>query len=284
MHACMHQHTPSPHRPCCLHPPLTLYNPSSCKHADATTFSPSGAASVRVAGRWGSGGRGSSSGGSGGGGANSRPSSGSSASERVSTAAAAAAASAAAASGAPCGGGGSLAAATAAAAASALRAQASFNHERRQHWERPVLDDINSRRAGQGLPPVEKLTVQVRFNCVQVCVCVCVLFLGLRSHVAFTGCLRLLCMSGRGRRCICVWLWLCVCLLGQQHNCSQPPAPFSLIPLVPLDVLRSLSGAHSSSRTAWQARNWMAVYGQLGPRQRTTSSPTTGGCCSCGRR
>lgn len=42
-----------------------------------------------------------------------------------------------------------------------LAAQVSFNHEKRQGWERPVLEDINTRRAGQGLAPVDKLTIQV---------------------------------------------------------------------------------------------------------------------------
>lgn len=42
-----------------------------------------------------------------------------------------------------------------------LAAQVSFNHEKRQGWERPVLEDINNRRAGQGLAPVDKLTIQV---------------------------------------------------------------------------------------------------------------------------
>jgi hypothetical protein len=42
-----------------------------------------------------------------------------------------------------------------------LAAQVSFNHEKRQGWERPVLEDINNRRAGEGLAPVDKLTIQV---------------------------------------------------------------------------------------------------------------------------
>lgn len=42
-----------------------------------------------------------------------------------------------------------------------LAAQVSFNHEKRQGWERPVLEDINNRRAGQGMAPVDKLTIQV---------------------------------------------------------------------------------------------------------------------------
>jgi hypothetical protein len=46
-----------------------------------------------------------------------------------------------------------------------LAAQVSFNHEKRQGWERPVLDDINGRRAGQGLAPVDKLTIQVCVVC-----------------------------------------------------------------------------------------------------------------------
>jgi hypothetical protein len=43
-----------------------------------------------------------------------------------------------------------------------LAAQVSFNHEKRQGWERPVLEDINNRRTGQGMAPVDKLTIQVR--------------------------------------------------------------------------------------------------------------------------
>lgn len=43
-----------------------------------------------------------------------------------------------------------------------LAAQVSFNHEKRQGWERPVLEDINNRRAGQGMAPVDKLTIQVK--------------------------------------------------------------------------------------------------------------------------
>ena len=42
-----------------------------------------------------------------------------------------------------------------------LAAQVSFNHEKRQGWERPVLEDINNRRAGLGLAAVDKLTIQV---------------------------------------------------------------------------------------------------------------------------
>lgn len=61
-----------------------------------------------------------------------------------------------------CAGAGAGAGATAAAMARNLAAQVSFNHEKRQGWERPVLDDINNRRAGQGLAAVDKLTIQVR--------------------------------------------------------------------------------------------------------------------------
>jgi hypothetical protein len=53
----------------------------------------------------------------------------------------------------------------------ALAAQVSFNHEKRQGWERPVLEAINSQRAGQGLAPVEKLTIQVSAS--RVCVVEC---------------------------------------------------------------------------------------------------------------
>lgn len=42
--------------------------------------------------------------------------------------------------------------------------QVSFNHEKRREWEKPVLEDINTQRAGQGLPPVDKLTIQVNDN------------------------------------------------------------------------------------------------------------------------
>lgn len=56
----------------------------------------------------------------------------------------------------------SSAAATAAMARN-LAAQVSFNHEKRQGWERPVLEHINNRRAGEGKAPVDKLTIQVVF-------------------------------------------------------------------------------------------------------------------------
>ncbi|WIA39358.1 hypothetical protein OEZ86_005467 [Tetradesmus obliquus] len=42
-----------------------------------------------------------------------------------------------------------------------LAAQVSFNHEKRRGWERPVLEDINSRRASAGLAAVDKLTIQL---------------------------------------------------------------------------------------------------------------------------
>jgi FKBP-type peptidyl-prolyl cis-trans isomerase len=61
------------------------------------------------------------------------------------------------------GAGSGAAAAAAAAVARNLAAQVSFNHEKRQGWEKPVLEDINSRRAGEGLAPVDKLTIQVRY-------------------------------------------------------------------------------------------------------------------------
>eukprot|EP00878_Enallax_costatus_P034533 GHUV01038295.1.p1 GENE.GHUV01038295.1~~GHUV01038295.1.p1 ORF type:complete len:255 (+),score=56.09 GHUV01038295.1:261-1025(+) len=43
--------------------------------------------------------------------------------------------------------------------------QVSFNHEKRREWEKPVLEDINIQRAGQGLPAVDKLTIQVLKDC-----------------------------------------------------------------------------------------------------------------------
>jgi hypothetical protein len=49
-----------------------------------------------------------------------------------------------------------------------LAAQVSFNHEKRRGWERPVLEDINARRASAGMPAVDKLTIQVS----QVTACV----------------------------------------------------------------------------------------------------------------
>eukprot|EP00775_Hariotina_reticulata_P005026 gene5026-5268_t len=54
---------------------------------------------------------------------------------------------------------GSTGATPGAAATRNLVAQVCFNHEKRRAWERPVLDDINSRITSKGLPPVNKLTI-----------------------------------------------------------------------------------------------------------------------------